>query len=57
MAVIRHFPGQIKQMSGQIRQIYYTLSMEISLSLLKIMNIRTNFGAYHKHCTLSLGDI
>ena len=25
--------------------------MEISLSLLKIMNGRTNFGAYHKYCT------
>ena len=30
------------------RQIYYTLSMEISLSLFKIMNVRT-FGPYHKH--------
>ena len=31
------------------RQIYYTSSMEISLSLLKIMNVRTTFGPYHKH--------
>ena len=31
------------------RQIHYTLSMEISLNLLKIINVRTNFGPYHKH--------
>ena len=37
--------------SNLARQIYYTLSMEKSVSLLKIMNIRTIFSLYHKHCS------
>ena len=53
-AVASHqtFSGQNKHLSGQssfARQIYYTWSMGISLSLLKIINIRTIFGPYHKH--------
>ena len=54
MASHRTFSGQNKHhlaKSNLARQIYHTLSMEISLSLLKIMNARTNFGAYHKYCT------
>ena len=37
--------------SNLVRQIYYTLSMEKSLSLLKIMNVQTIFSPYHKHCS------
>ena len=53
-AVASHqtFSGQNKHLSDQIklpRQIYYTSSMGISLSLLKIINVRTIFGPYHMH--------
>ena len=53
MASHRAFSGQNKHTSGKanlVRQIYYTLSMKISLCLLKIMNVQANFGPYHKHC-------
>ena len=35
--------------SNLTRQIYYTLSMEKSLSLLKIIKVHTIFSPYHKH--------
>ena len=50
------FSGQNRHLSGGPassnlpKQIYYTLSMEILLSLLKIMNIQTIFIPHHKHC-------
>ena len=55
MASHRTFSGQNKQIclakSNLARQICYSLSMEVSLSLLKIMNVQTNsYGPYHKHC-------
>ena len=52
MASHRTFPAKISiclANSILARQIHYTLSMETSLSLLKIMNVQTNFGPYHKH--------
>ena len=50
MASHRNFFGQNKHLSGQIKFGQTNLLMEISLSLLKIMNVQTNFGPYHKHC-------
>ena len=37
--------------SNLTRQIHCMLSLQISLSLLKIMNAWTIFGPYHKHST------
>ena len=55
MASHQTFSGQTKRLSSQIKfdQIYYTLLMDKSLSLLKIINVRTIFSPYHKHCTNS----
>ena len=39
--------------SNLARQMY-SISMEILLSLLKIMNVRTIFDPYHNHCTYIL---
>ena len=52
MASHRTFSSQKSICAAKVnlaRQIYYTLSMEISLSLLKIINAQTNFGPYHKY--------
>ena len=53
MANHQTFSSQIKHVSDQKnlpRQICYTSSMKISLSLLKIINVWTIFSPYHKHC-------
>ena len=51
--VTRHFLAKLSICPAKpnlARQIYNTLSMKISLNLLKTVNVRTIFSPYHKHC-------
>ena len=50
MASHQTFSGQIKCLLHLARHIYSALSMEKYFSLLKIINVRTNFSPHYKHC-------
>ena len=50
MASHQTFSGQIKCLLHLARHIYSALSMEKYFSLLKIINVLTNFSPYHKQC-------